>query len=475
MREHSWKPPLTTQDLSKRSSPSRSLEERLEPAKNAAARQLSKEMKIPGFRPGKAPTSRRGNRRWSERLRAEAIDNSLGESCRRGPRRHRPASRRHPGRRIHLRYRQRCGDLGEGRHLARPRRSSQLRGPRDRPFHHRSPPTTRSNEQIDRIRDQFAELETVERAQPKATTSRSTCPPPPAKKSSRSQRVRSHDRRGRRLVHRRNGRSREGLPAGEEATFEGELPEGFGEKGGMAVTYKVRRQRGAGPRTCPNSPTSGFRSHRGRNGCGPTGRLHAAGSSRQVRDLLERLPQPIWSTSSLRVHQPRFPKASSRARWKKSCTASRTRCPSRASRWRTTSRSRASPRRLRSRPSQDRYRNVQTELMLDAIADDAGIVVTDEEMDEILDGIGESDGKTAADIRETLTDGQKKKLTSDILRQKAHEELMKAAVPMDEDGGIIDFDALAASTARRVAGPYRSDARTRFRRGRITWSHFRTM
>jgi trigger factor len=89
-------------------------------------------------------------------------------------------------------------------------------------------------------------------------------------------------------------------------------------------------------------------------------------------------------------------------------------------------------------------RNVQTELLLDAIADDAGLTVTDEELDDILNNIGEPDGKAADEIRETLSVGQKKKLNSDILRQKAHEHMIKAAVPLDEDGNIIDYDAVFA-------------------------------
>ncbi len=57
-----------------------SLEEaELEDAKNAAARKISKQLKIKGFRPGKAPRSIVERHVGADSLRAEAIDDSLGE------------------------------------------------------------------------------------------------------------------------------------------------------------------------------------------------------------------------------------------------------------------------------------------------------------------------------------------------------------------------------------------------------------
>ena len=52
-------------------------EARLDQAKNQAARKLSREMKIPGFRPGKAPRRVVEAAVGADRLRAEAIDDAL--------------------------------------------------------------------------------------------------------------------------------------------------------------------------------------------------------------------------------------------------------------------------------------------------------------------------------------------------------------------------------------------------------------
>ena len=52
-------------------------EAELEPAKNAAARKISQEVKIRGFRPGKAPRAIVEATVGAERLRSEAIDEML--------------------------------------------------------------------------------------------------------------------------------------------------------------------------------------------------------------------------------------------------------------------------------------------------------------------------------------------------------------------------------------------------------------
>ena len=51
----------------------------LEEAKNRAARKLSQDLKIKGFRPGKAPRAVVERMVGSERLRGEAIDEALPE------------------------------------------------------------------------------------------------------------------------------------------------------------------------------------------------------------------------------------------------------------------------------------------------------------------------------------------------------------------------------------------------------------
>lgn len=301
------------------------------------------------------------------------------------------------------------------------------------------------NEQIDRIRDQFAELETVERAAVEgdyvsidmsATSGEEEVPEANASDLMISVGGGSFIEGMDEAV--------DGLKAGEEATFEGELPEGFGEKGGQPVTYKVvvKEVRAKNLPELTDEWVSEV--------------TEAETVADLKADINGRLQQNKFETSwnAFRTSlvdalvdefTTEIPEGI--------ITGEMEEVLHRFSHTLSEQGIEMDNYLEISGQSQEEFvadlrktgtRNVQTELLLDAIAEDAGIVVTDEEMDDILNGIGESDGRTADDIRGTLTDGQKKKLTSDILRQKAHEQLMKAAVPMDEDGTVIDYDTLAA-------------------------------
>ncbi len=92
-------------------------------------------------------------------------------------------------------------------------------------------------------------------------------------------------------------------------------------------------------------------------------------------------------------------------------------------------------------------RNVRTDLVLDAVSDDAGLVVEPEEYDELILAVAGQNGQTVDEVKASLTENQEKKLRSDILRRKAHDALMKAAVPVDEAGTPIDFETLASELA----------------------------
>ncbi len=92
-------------------------------------------------------------------------------------------------------------------------------------------------------------------------------------------------------------------------------------------------------------------------------------------------------------------------------------------------------------------RNVRTDLILDAVSDDAGLEVDGEEYDRLLDLLAAQSEQDPADLRGNLTESQVKNLRSDILRRKAHEALLKAAVPVDENGTPIDFETLASQLA----------------------------
>jgi trigger factor len=89
-------------------------------------------------------------------------------------------------------------------------------------------------------------------------------------------------------------------------------------------------------------------------------------------------------------------------------------------------------------------KNVKTDLLFDAVAVDAGLVAGDDEVAAMHAAVGASTGETASQVGARLTDTQTKALIDDIVRKKAHDELLKAAVPVDHDGNPIDFEVLAA-------------------------------
>lgn len=92
-------------------------------------------------------------------------------------------------------------------------------------------------------------------------------------------------------------------------------------------------------------------------------------------------------------------------------------------------------------------RNVRTDLLLDAVSEDAGLEVDDDEFDDLLRALAAQSEQTLDELRDSLSENQVKKLRSDILRRKAHDALMKAAVPVDEAGTPIDFETLASQLA----------------------------
>ncbi len=420
------------------------LEERLEPAKNSAARQLSKEMTIPGFRSGKAPRRVVETAVGSERLRAEAIDSSLGELV----------SEALDATELEVAATPAIESISDTENGVEISVKVAIWPVLDeapnyvgREIEVPSPHLTDADldEQIDRIRDQFSELETVDRDAAQGdyvsidmSASTGEEEVPEANASDLMIPV------GGGSFIEGMDEAVDGLSAGEEASFEGKLPEGFGEKGGTTVTYTVivkevrakllpdltdewvsevtevetvaDLRADIGSRLQQTKFETSWNAYR-------TNLVDAL-----VDEFTTEIPESIL-TGEMEEVLHRFSHSLSEQDIEMDNYLDI------------------------SGQSQEEFvddirktgtRNVQTELLLDAIADDAGLTVTDEELDDILNNIGEPDGKAADEIRETLSVGQKKKLNSDILRQKAHEHMIKAAVPLDEDGNIIDYDAVFA-------------------------------
>jgi trigger factor len=88
---------------------------------------------------------------------------------------------------------------------------------------------------------------------------------------------------------------------------------------------------------------------------------------------------------------------------------------------------------------------VKVDLILDAVVDDAGVELEDGELDNTISAF-QSMGE-AEDSDFEISEPHRKRISTDILRQKAMDSLTTAAVPMGDDGNAIDFKALAAELA----------------------------
>lgn len=87
-------------------------------------------------------------------------------------------------------------------------------------------------------------------------------------------------------------------------------------------------------------------------------------------------------------------------------------------------------------------RNVRTDLLLEAVAAQMGIEVTDEELAEMIGALAEGAGKDVEEFRAEFAESAgEKAVRSDILRRKALDALMKEAVAVDEHGSRIDLGA----------------------------------
>jgi trigger factor len=86
--------------------------------------------------------------------------------------------------------------------------------------------------------------------------------------------------------------------------------------------------------------------------------------------------------------------------------------------------------------------NIKTRLLLEAVAETEGLEVTDDEIDETVLGLAAASGMSVEEYQEALAEGaQESALTGDILRRKAVDRLLELAVPVDGSGTEIDIPA----------------------------------
>jgi trigger factor len=83
--------------------------------------------------------------------------------------------------------------------------------------------------------------------------------------------------------------------------------------------------------------------------------------------------------------------------------------------------------------------SIRNRLVLEAVAEDAGIDVTPEEVSSVIQGLAARSGDPVAYLRAFRQSGQELALASDILRNRALEAILLAANPVDEDGNPVDL------------------------------------
>jgi trigger factor len=83
---------------------------------------------------------------------------------------------------------------------------------------------------------------------------------------------------------------------------------------------------------------------------------------------------------------------------------------------------------------------LSTRILLEAVTAIERIEVADEDVEEAVEAIAASSGTDAAEVLAALQQGgQEEALSSDILRGKALERLVEAATPVDSDGNPVDL------------------------------------
>ncbi len=98
-------------------------------------------------------------------------------------------------------------------------------------------------------------------------------------------------------------------------------------------------------------------------------------------------------------------------------------------------------------------RDLKTRLLLDSVVIDAGIELEEHELTELYEEMAQQTEETAAELAERLAGSvQETALVSSILRTKAMDTLLEAVVTVDQDGNVLDLD-----TAHRENGGYVED------------------
>ncbi len=89
-------------------------------------------------------------------------------------------------------------------------------------------------------------------------------------------------------------------------------------------------------------------------------------------------------------------------------------------------------------------RSLQTRILLEGVAKVEGIEVQDEEIDTVLAQMAEGSGRDEADLKAVLVaNGQDSVLAGDILRRKALDRILEASTAVDAEGKPVDLSLRA--------------------------------
>jgi trigger factor len=84
--------------------------------------------------------------------------------------------------------------------------------------------------------------------------------------------------------------------------------------------------------------------------------------------------------------------------------------------------------------------NLKTRLLLDGVAEAEGLEVSDEELDGMIGQLSGVAGTTPEEYREALEEGSRvEALAGDMLRDKARRRLVELAVAVDPDGEVVEL------------------------------------
>jgi trigger factor len=85
-------------------------------------------------------------------------------------------------------------------------------------------------------------------------------------------------------------------------------------------------------------------------------------------------------------------------------------------------------------------RSLRTRILLEGVARDLGIEVEESEIDAALDDMARSSGRDRTELRDMLiANGQDSVLAGDILRRKALDRILEASTPVDAAGNPVDL------------------------------------